>query len=75
MNDSNASPACATCGHYELCFRSLSDPGRALGFPCDAAGRVDIDALSERARMSYFYARTVIGREYAIPAVAPRFLH
>jgi hypothetical protein len=59
-----------SCGQYELRFRSLSDPERAVGFPCDAAGRVDLDALSERARVSYFYVRTVIGREFAIPAVA-----
>jgi hypothetical protein len=71
----NASIASHTYGHYELRFQSLSDPGRAVGFPCDAAGQVELDALSERARMSYFYARTVIGREFAIPAVAPSFPH
>lgn len=60
---------------YELCFRSLSDPSQALGFPCDANGRVDLDTLSERVRIAYFYARTVIGREFAMPAVTPRVLH
>ncbi len=62
-------------GQYELRFRSLSDPTRAVGFPCDAHGRVDLDTLSERVRIAYFYARTVIGREFAMPAVAPRVLH
>ncbi len=71
----NAPIASHPRGQYELRFRSLSDPGLVLGFPCDAAGRVDLDALSERARMSYLYARTVVGREFAIPAVAPRFRH
>ncbi|WP_372527441.1 hypothetical protein [Piscinibacter sp.] len=55
--------------HYELRFQSLFDWGRAYAFPCDAAGHVDIDALSDTARENYFYARTVIGREYSIPAV------
>ena len=54
---------------YELRFRSLFDEGRAFAFPCDAAGHVDIDALSDRARLNYLYARTVIGREVAMPAV------
>jgi hypothetical protein len=54
---------------YELRFCSLFDAGRGLSFPCDAAGHVDIDSLSHRARLNYFYARTVIGREYFMPAV------
>ena len=54
---------------YELRFASLFDPGRGLAFPCDAHGHVDIDSLSDRARLNYFYARTVIGREFSMPAV------
>ena len=57
---------------YELRFRSLFDEGRGLAFPCDAAGAVDLDALSPRARQNYFYARTVVGREFAMPAVQPQ---
>jgi hypothetical protein len=59
---------------YELRFRSLFDEGRGYAFPCDAGGRVDMDALSDRARNNYFYARTVIGREFATPAVQLRTL-
>lgn len=54
---------------YELRFQSLFDEGRAYAFPCDAAGHVDMDSLSERARQNYLYARAVIGRELAMPAV------
>lgn len=54
---------------YELRFRSLFDEGRGYAFPCDAGGHVDMDALSDRARNNYFYARTVVGREFATPAV------
>lgn len=54
---------------FELRFDSLFNPGRGLVFPCDELGHVELDALSERSRQNYFYARTVIGREYATPAV------
>ena len=58
-------------GPFELRFRSLFNEGRALTFPCDAAGQVDMDQLTERARHNYLYARTVVGREFATPAVQP----
>jgi hypothetical protein len=54
---------------YELRFRSLFNPGRGYSFACDSSGRVDIDALSERARCNYLFARTVIGREFEMPMV------
>jgi hypothetical protein len=60
---------------YEVRFQSLFDVGRALIFPCDAQGHVELDALSERARHNYFYARAVVGREYAPGAVMARELH
>lgn len=56
-------------GSYRLRFSPLATPGRACTFPCDARGCVDLDALSPRARHEYFYARTVIGREFAMPRV------
>ena len=59
---------------YQLRFRSLFNEGRGFVFPCDAGGSVDLDALSARARDNYLYARTVIGREFFIPAVE-RALH
>jgi hypothetical protein len=54
---------------WELRFESLFQQGRALAFPCDARGRVELDALSDRARQNYLYARAVVGREFATPAV------
>ncbi|HEX7383674.1 MAG TPA: hypothetical protein VF291_05135 [Burkholderiaceae bacterium] len=59
----------ASTASYQLRFQSLFHTGRAFAFPCDAEGRVDLDALSERARLNYFYVRTVIGREFGTPAV------
>jgi len=50
---------------FELCFQPLSGTGRALRFPCDTAGKVDLDSLGESARCNYFYARAAIGRAVA----------
>ena len=65
----------ASTAAYELRFASLFHGGRGLAFPCDAAGQVNLDALSERARINYFAARTLIGRDFATPAVRPALLH
>lgn len=63
------------CARYEIRFQSLYQSGRGLSFPCDVHGRVPLDALSERARSSYCYARAMVGREYATPAVQLADLH
>lgn len=54
---------------FQLCFRSLFGNGRGFAFPCDGEGHVDLDHLSEQARNNYFYARAMVGRELATPAV------
>lgn len=59
---------------FELRFQSLFDEGRAYAFPCDASGRVDLDALSATLRTNYLFARTLIGRDFAMPAVRPSAL-
>jgi hypothetical protein len=53
---------------HEIRFQSLFRE-RGLCFPCDAEGRVELDALSERARENYLYARAVVGVEFAYPRV------
>ena len=73
MNTLHTSPQANAA--FELRFTSLYNEGRALAFPCDADGRVDLDGLSERSRNNYFYARAVVGREYSYPAVEGRALH
>jgi len=60
---------------YELRFRSLFNEGRGYAFPCDAQGQVDMDALGERSLNNYLYARSVIGREFATPAVRASQTH
>lgn len=63
----------STGQRFALRFQSLFNQGRAMVFPCDARGQVNLDTLSERARENYFYARAVIGFEYAEPAVMPDY--
>jgi hypothetical protein len=65
----NLATAVSSANHWELRFESLFQAGRALAFPCDSRGRVELDALSDRARQNYLYARAVVGREFATPAV------
>jgi hypothetical protein len=60
---------------FELRFQSLFDQGCGYTFHCDAAGCVDLDALSERARINYFSARALVGRDFARPVVTPATLH
>ena len=52
-----------------LRFRSLFNEGRGLAFPCDEEGHVDLDALSPTALNNYFFAHTLIGRDYRSPEV------
>ena len=54
---------------FEIRFQSLFRPGRAVAFPCDAKGQVDLDAVSDSIRDSYLFARAMVGREYAWPQV------
>ncbi len=60
---------------YIIRFQSLFKEGRALCFPCDAQGHVELDSLSDRARENYLYARAVVGREFAYPSVQPTPSH
>ena len=60
---------------FHVKFRSLVRLGRDFEFPCDAAGCVDLDALTEAARNDYLYARAMVGRELAPPSIVPISLH
>ena len=73
----NASTTTTTrqAARYVLRFSPLIDHGQTYAFPCDAAGHVAIDALSDRGRVDYLFARTLIGRDFSLPAVQPVTLH
>jgi hypothetical protein len=65
----------SSSAQFELRFQSLFDSGRGYAFPCDPAGHVDLDGMSDRARNNYLYARAMVGRELAAPAVRCSALH
>ncbi|MDB5860838.1 MAG: hypothetical protein JWQ76_4527 [Ramlibacter sp.] len=56
---------------FQLRFRSLFREGRGYTFPCDPAGNVAIDKLSERGRINYLFVRAMVGRDYTPPEVTP----
>ena len=60
---------------FELHYQSLTDSNCAFVFPCDLKGLVDMDRLSDRTRNNYLYARAMVGRELALPAVRPAGMH
>lgn len=62
------------CSH-DLRYQSLWLYGRALVFPCDIEGHVELDALSARGLENYLYARAMVGREFAFPSVTPNVQH
>ena len=60
---------------FEIRFQSLFREGRAMVFPCDSRGVVDLDAMSEKARTNYLFARGMVGREYAMPLIQESIRH
>jgi hypothetical protein len=56
---------------YELRFAGLFDRGRGYVFPCDPQGTVDMNAMTERARANYLFARAMVGNELCSPIVLP----
>lgn len=61
--------ACAPL--FEVRYASLFRPGNGYAFPCDAQGHVDLDALRERARNNYLFARATVGRDTSTPKICP----
>lgn len=57
-----------TMPQYELRFQSLVD-GQCYVFPCNRAGHVDMNQLSDRVRNDYLFARALVGRDMASPAM------
>jgi hypothetical protein len=67
-----AVPLVHSTSEFELCFDSLFGNGKGFAFPCDAKGHVDFEALGHRGRNNYLFARTLVGRDYALPEVRRR---
>ena len=64
------SPSARRPASVELRFVHRRNDHQSLVFPCDAAGCVDLDALDERSRNEYLFARALMGRDYAFPVMA-----
>jgi len=56
---------------WDLHFRPLEDGACSCTVPCDADGRVDLDALGDKTRRHYLYARALVGGRYARPVIRP----
>ena len=54
---------------FQLRFRSFVGEANEFTCPCDAAGHVVMDEMSERARSNYLFARAMVGRLYAPPEI------
>lgn len=52
-----------------LHFEPLAYQGTGLDIPCDPQGRVGLDALGDKLRNDYFFARALIGCLFARPIV------
>jgi hypothetical protein len=65
----------AACHHlpaFRLRFDPLVAGERPLELPCDERGRVELDALCERQRNDYFYARVARGARFTMRVLARR---
>ena len=60
---------------HKVRFQSLFNEGRCLSFPCNPQGHVDLETLSPRDMENYLFARAMVGREYAPPAMVEDFPH
>jgi hypothetical protein len=65
---SNAQRAESAVTHL-LHFEPLTYQGAGLDIPCDPQGRVGLDALGDKLRNDYFFARALIGRLFDKPTV------
>ena len=59
----------AAKSHLGLRFTPRFEGQRCLVFPCNAAGDVEIDKLSEHERVDYLFARALRGRDYSLEIV------
>ncbi|RVT83113.1 hypothetical protein [Inhella crocodyli] len=66
------SPTAPVAAQYELRYAPVCPGGCGVSVPCDAQGRVSLDALSERELANYLFARAVVGRDLCAPEVVAR---
>lgn len=59
----------ATGRRYELHFQSMLQRSRDWTFPCDSEGHVDMNAMTERDRINYLFARALMGIDLDLPRI------
>jgi len=69
IDSSDGSPLFAAV--YTLVYLSIHG-GDCLAFPCDKAGTVEMNGLSDRVRDDYLLARALVGRDFHAPTVVCR---
>jgi hypothetical protein len=62
-------PAAAPATRYQVRFKAIRAASRDLAFRCDHRGNVELDSLCDKTRTDYLFARALIGRNFARPAV------
>jgi hypothetical protein len=67
--DTSRSEATMLQASYEVAYQPLFQDQNPLRFPCDRLGHVDLDSLSPQAIENYLFARALVGRDFAPPAV------
>lgn len=55
---------------FELRFAPLGGERVGIAVPCSEDGAVDLDELDDDMRKRYFFAHTLIGRDFARPTVS-----
>ena len=66
---SDGSPAFVAA--YTLVYLSIRS-GVCFAFPCDKAGTVEMNGLSDRSRDNYLLARALVGRDFHSPTIVHR---
>ena len=68
-------PPSTTASTFQIRFDSSFFADRAVAFPCDERGQVDMDQLSEAGRRDYFFARIMTRLAHLEPEVGPACGH
>jgi len=54
---------------FQLVYQSVAGSLGNYSFPCNPRGDVDLNALDDRSRNNYYFARAMVGRAMKLPKV------
>jgi hypothetical protein len=61
--------AAAGAPAFQIRFPPISTDYKAVAFPCDVSGHVDLDRLNDAERYEYFFARVMARRARRPPQI------